>query len=212
MKPDLIICSLGARYKGYCANVSRTFMVDAPKKVEDSYSLLVALYDSCLEQMVVGNELKDVSQSAKTFLNMRSPDMLTYLPKSLGFAIGLEFRDSTLVLNEKSQAKFAEDMLFTLSVGFHNVPLTAEEKKGAGESSQKLSNFSLLLADTIRIQKDAVPEVLTKISKDYGDVSYSIEDKVLLMFTGVGMIHFLLLGRRVKPNVALHWFCRHFTL
>ena len=30
---DIILCSLGARYKNYCANISRTFMVDAPPKV-----------------------------------------------------------------------------------------------------------------------------------------------------------------------------------
>ena len=35
--------------QGYCANVSRTFMVDALPKVEKTYSLLVALFNVCLE-------------------------------------------------------------------------------------------------------------------------------------------------------------------
>lgn len=30
---DIIICSLGARYKSYCANVSRSFFINPPKKV-----------------------------------------------------------------------------------------------------------------------------------------------------------------------------------
>src|SRR5690606_33665206 len=29
---DIIICSLGARYKNVCSNISRTFMIDAPDK------------------------------------------------------------------------------------------------------------------------------------------------------------------------------------
>jgi len=29
---DTIICSLGVRYKSYCTNISRTFLID-PKKV-----------------------------------------------------------------------------------------------------------------------------------------------------------------------------------
>jgi nucleosome binding factor SPN SPT16 subunit len=68
---DVIICSLGARYKSYCANVSRTFMVDAPKKVEQSYAILSQLYDACLDKMIPGNELKDVVEEAKAFLSKK---------------------------------------------------------------------------------------------------------------------------------------------
>ena len=71
LSSDIIICSLGARYKNYCANVSRTFMVDAPSKVEKTYATLIGLYDACLDQMVPGHELKDVLEAAKTFLNKK---------------------------------------------------------------------------------------------------------------------------------------------
>ncbi|CAN0565628.1 unnamed protein product, partial [Ectocarpus sp. 12 AP-2014] len=30
---DVILCSMGARYKSYCANVSRSFFINPPKKV-----------------------------------------------------------------------------------------------------------------------------------------------------------------------------------
>ena len=105
LSPDIIICSLGSRYKSYCANLSRTFMVDAPSKVEKTYGTLMALYESCLEQKVPGHELKDVYEAAKAFLTKRDASLLAHLPKSLGFAIGLEFRDGTLVINEKTTAK-----------------------------------------------------------------------------------------------------------
>eukprot|EP01036_Dinobryon_divergens_P030082 gene30082-39277_t len=57
LSSDIIICSLGARYKGYCANITRTFMVDALPK--------------------------DVLETAKTFLRKKDATMLSYLPKSL---------------------------------------------------------------------------------------------------------------------------------
>lgn len=173
LSSDIIICSLGAKYKGYCANMARTFMVNVPSKVESYYSILLSLYDACLEKMIPGNEFKDVYLGAKAFLTKKDPKLLVYLPKSLGFAIGLEFRDPLLVLNEKNDNKFMHGMIFTLTVGFHNVPLTSEEKKG---SLKKLDVFSLLIADTVRVQTDAVPEVLTKTSKDFSDVSYTISD------------------------------------
>lgn len=178
LSADVILCSIGARYKGYCANVSRTFMVDAPKKVEKTYATLVALYDACLEQMVPGNELKNVLDGAKAFLRKRDAELLNHLPKSLGFAIGLEFRDSSMLLNGVNTNKFAPGMVFNLSVGLHNVPLSEEDKKGAPDVVQKLQVFSVLLADIVCVQAEGVPDVLTKFSKDFGDVSYNIGNKV----------------------------------
>ena len=71
LSSDIIICSLGARYKNYCANVSRTFIVDAPPKVEKTYAVLMGLYDACLDQMVPGHELKDVVEAAKAYLTKK---------------------------------------------------------------------------------------------------------------------------------------------
>ena len=173
---DVIICSIGTRYKGYCANMSRTFMVDVPPKVEKTYAVLMSLYNHCLEQMVPGKELKDVLLAATKYIEAKDSSLLQYLPKSLGFSIGLEFRDSTLVLNNTNTAKFAAGMMFNLSVGFHNIPLTQEER-GKAPSAQKLSVFSLLIGDTVLVQKDQAPEILTKTSKEFADCSYNINDK-----------------------------------
>ena len=153
--------------------MARTYMVNVPNKVETAYSTLLSLIDACLEKMIAGNEIKDVYLNAKSFLTKKDPKMLSHLPKSLGFAIGLEFRDSLLVLNDKNDNKFTENMIFTLAVGFHNIPISSEEKKG---SLSNLDTFSLLIADTVRIQKDSIPEILTKTSKDFSDVSYTISD------------------------------------
>jgi len=172
---DVILCSLGARYKGYCASMSRTFMVDVPSKVEKTYGILLSMFNACLEKMVVGNDLKDVYIHAKSFLTSKGHQALVPLmSKSMGFACGLEFRDGTLVLNDKCDAKFTDGMVLVLSVGLHDVPLTAEDKKDAVGNSKNLDKFSLLLADTVRVQKEGVPEVLTKLSKEYSDVSYNI--------------------------------------
>jgi len=175
---DVILCSIGARYKGYCANLSRTYMVDVPPKVERLYATLLSLYDACLEQMVPGNELRQVLEGAKSFLKKKDSELLNYLPKTLGFALGLEFRDNTMLLNATNTAKFAEGMVFNLSVGLHNIPLSKEDTKGCPETIRKLTMFSLLLADVVVVQQEGqVPEIFTKISKDFSDVSYKIGEK-----------------------------------
>lgn len=33
MKFDVVLCSMGTSYKGYCSNMSRTILIDPPQKV-----------------------------------------------------------------------------------------------------------------------------------------------------------------------------------
>ncbi len=174
LSADVIICSLGARYKGYCANVSRTFMVDAPPKIEKTYATLMALHNACLELMVAGNEMKDVLEGGRAFLKKRDAALLAYLPKTFGFVIGLEFRDSTLLLNGTNATKFSAGMVVNLSVGLQGVPLAEEDKADSPDSVKSLKSFSLLLADVVCVQAQGVPDVLTKFSKEFTDVSYNI--------------------------------------
>jgi nucleosome binding factor SPN SPT16 subunit len=174
LSPDVIIASMGARYKSYCGNMSRTYMVDAPSKVEKTYGTLLSLHAYCLDQMVPGRDIKDVMIKARQWVESNDASLSACLPKSLGFAMGLEFRDSTLVLNDKNTLKFAEGMIFSLVVGFHNVALTDEDKNSSTSAYKKLSAFSVLLGDTVKIVADGPADVLTKLSKEFADVSYNI--------------------------------------
>eukprot|EP00981_Chlorochromonas_danica_P000694 scaffold147_cov164-Ochromonas_danica.AAC.11 len=177
LSSNVILCSLGARYRNYCSTLSRTFLVDAPPKIEKTYGTLIGLYNACLEKMVIGNELKDVYEGARAYLKNKDAALLSHLPKNLGFAIGLEFRDSTLVLNQTNNTPFSEGMVFNLSVGLHNIPLSEEDKASAPEAVKALSVFSLLVSDMVVVLKEGVPDILTKISKEYADISYSIGDQ-----------------------------------
>lgn len=176
MQFDVIICSLGARYRNYCANIARTYLIDPVKKILDTYTILMTLTDKCLEQMIVGAELKDVMEGAKNYLNKKAPELIDCLPKSLGFAIGLEFRDGTLLLNSTNTTRFEVGMVFNLVVGFQNVPLTEEDKRGASSSIKKMTQFSLLVADTVVIQAEGVPDVMTKSTRTTSDITYNLAD------------------------------------
>ena len=174
LSPDIIICSLGARYKGYCANLTRTFMIDAVPTVESTYAVLLTMYDKCLEKMTPGNELKDVYEAARSFLNKSYPDLVPHMPKTLGFAIGLEFRDGTLVLNGSNATRFSAGMVFNLAVGLQNVPIPPAELPKASDALRKTGVFSLMVADTVCVLKEGIPEVMTKYSKDFDAVSYNL--------------------------------------
>lgn len=176
LSSDVVLCSLGARYKNYCANVSRTFMVDPCAKIEETYTVLLALYDACLAKCVPGNPLKSVHEEAHAFLSKKHADLEPHLPKSFGFITGLEFRDGSLTLNATNNAVFKAGMTVNFSVGLHNIPLTAQDTEKSPESIKKLQVFSLLLADTISVQQEGPAEIMTKFSKDFSSVSYNLAD------------------------------------
>ncbi|GMI34765.1 hypothetical protein TeGR_g14022, partial [Tetraparma gracilis] len=64
MKFDAIICSIGARYQNYCTSMTRTYLVDPPQKVSDTYKLLTETHDACLAVMKPGNTLSQVYEEA----------------------------------------------------------------------------------------------------------------------------------------------------
>ena len=145
-------------------------------QVEQTYNMLVGAQEAALEKMIAGNELKDVHAAVSGYVRSKNEALLPHLPKTLGFAIGLEFRDSTLLLNASNANKFETGMILNVSIGFHKIPLGESDRSGASEAVKKLNEFSLLLADTVIISKEGPPEILTKAPKDFASVSYNLGD------------------------------------
>lgn len=116
---DIITVSLGARYKNYCSNVARTFLIDPPKFISDTYELLVVLQNVCIEAFIPGRPLKTVYAAAVDYLISSGKEpLVAHLPKNLGFAIGLDFRDPHLIISAKNPAIIRPGMVFNLSIGF----------------------------------------------------------------------------------------------
>jgi len=144
---DVIIVSLGARYKNYCSNIARTFFVDPPKRLSETYDVLLELQDACLEVMQPGNQLKQVYKTAVKFLQSRKgyEYLVDHLPKNLGFATGLDFREGSFTLNSKNGAAFKKGMAFVLSIGFSDLELTDSDKsKTPDQSPVRLRVVALL--------------------------------------------------------------------
>jgi len=177
MTEDVVICSLGASFKGYCGHIARTFCIDPVRKVQDTYAALLKLRAECLAVMTTGGQVADVYNRAKDFLAKKYPKLVERLPKSLGFSLGIEFKDSVYSFTAKTdpQLRFRPDMVFSLAVGFQDVPLSASDKKSTKGPLRKLDKFSLLVADTVRIAEDGkIPDILTKTPCQWTDVSYNI--------------------------------------
>ena len=134
---DIIIVSLGARYRMYCSNIARTFLVDPPKKVSETYEVLLEVQEACMNVMKPGKSLKMVYKAAVSYLQQRSgfEHLAEKLPKNLGFAMGLDFREATMLLSEKNKIAFKEGMVFCLSIGFHDVELSEADRGNTHDKS-----------------------------------------------------------------------------
>lgn len=133
---DIIVVSLGARYRLYCSNITRTFLVDPPKIVSKNYETLLEVQDACLSAMQPGKPLKSVYKAAVAYLKKNGhEDFVSKLPKNLGFAQGLDFRDSTLLLSPKNSVTLRKGMVFCLSVGFQNLELTDSDLSNTPSNS-----------------------------------------------------------------------------
>ncbi|KAI0340514.1 FACT complex subunit SPT16 [Trametopsis cervina] len=117
----VLLVALGMRYKGYCANLGRSFIVDPSKEQEAIYDLLTALQGELLSFMKDGVTGRDVYQHALSFVKEKKPELEKHFVKSVGHGIGMEFRDSAYLLSAKNSRKLKNGMVFNLALGFQEL-------------------------------------------------------------------------------------------
>jgi nucleosome binding factor SPN SPT16 subunit len=136
LKYDVITVSLGSRYNNYCSNIARTFLVDPPKVVSDTYELLLQVHEACLEVMVPGKPLKTVYATAvQKLTDAGREDLVKCLPKNLGFSTGAYFREGSLALSEKNNITFKAGMTFNLVIGLSGIPLSEADRNDTNDAS-----------------------------------------------------------------------------
>jgi nucleosome binding factor SPN SPT16 subunit len=79
------------------------------------------MQESILNVMVDGAMAKDVYQHAQEFIHKKHPELEKNFPKNVGFAMGLEFRDSAYVLNAKNTRTLKSNMVFNLALGLEGL-------------------------------------------------------------------------------------------
>ncbi|KAG6379251.1 FACT complex subunit SPT16 [Boletus reticuloceps] len=138
----VFLIAVGLRYKGYCANLGRSIIVDPSKEQERIYNLLVSLQSEVVREMKDGKTLRDMYQFAAEYIREKKPDLEKNFVKNLGSGIGIEFRDSAYVLSLKNGRQLKTNMVFNLVLGFSDL---------VDESGKK---YALHLVDTVRVGPD----------------------------------------------------------
>ncbi|KAI9670136.1 MAG: FACT complex subunit spt16 [Caeruleum heppii] len=146
----VIIAGLGLRYKTYCSIIARTYLVDPNKSQESNYKLLLNLHEMAIKEIKDGVTARDVYSRALSHLKSKKPDLEKHFVRNIGAGIGIEVRDSSLMLNTKNQRTLKDGMTLSVTTGFNDIQNPSPQDKRSGI-------YSLVLTDTVRVTRsDAV--------------------------------------------------------
>lgn len=161
----VIICSIGSRYKSYCSNIARTYIIEPDEFQKKAYKVLLKAHEGAITSLRPGNTAAIAYKAAAEVVQKDGPEFLPHLTKIAGTGIGIEFRETGLNLNAKNDRVLFPGMVFNVSLGFRDLRLQS--------NNPKTQVFSLLLSDTV-IMTEKGPEIATGMcSKSLLSVLYS---------------------------------------
>lgn len=96
-----IVVSLGARYRGYCSNVGRTYLVDPtpvcihlnisyPQQIEQAYKTLLETHQLVIKSLKPGESLSSVYDKALKHVQSKSPELVERFGKTCGYSVSME--------------------------------------------------------------------------------------------------------------------------
>lgn len=152
-----IICSLGARYKSYCSNIVRTLLVNPTEEIQNNYNFLLNVEEEVMKKLQSGVKLSEVYDAGYEYIKKEKPALLEHVTKNFGFAMGIEFKESSLMIGPKTTAVAKKGMVFNLNIGFSNL-----QNKEASDKEGKI--YALFIGDTVMVN-DGQPASVFTISK-----------------------------------------------
>ncbi|KAF7322686.1 FACT complex subunit SPT16 [Mycena chlorophos] len=154
----VFLIAFGLRYKSYCTNVGRTFMVDPTPEQEAQYTLLLSVQEELLRKIKDGISASAAYEVALSVVKEKKPALEKNFQKSIGFVTGIEFRDSSYILNAKSTRTLKENMVINLTLGLTDLVDNSGKKYALqlADTIKVESQQSILLTDGARATKDTM--------------------------------------------------------
>lgn len=170
LQPGIIIAGFGVRYKTYSSLIARTYLVDPSKSQEANYSLLLTVREAIMQDIRDGTVAKDLYNKAIGLVRTRKPELENHFVKSVGAGVGIELRDSNMLLNGKNSRVLKSGMTLTVTVGLTDI-------ENSGANNKKNTIYSMVLTDTVRVGENG-PHVFTKDAGiDMDSVSFYFGDE-----------------------------------
>ncbi|KAK2787451.1 FACT complex subunit spt16 [Emmonsiellopsis sp. PD_33] len=166
----IIIAGFGIRYKTYSSVISRTFLVDPSKAQEATYAFLLTIYDAVMKDVRDGAVAKDLYNKAIGMIKAKKPELEKHFLKNIGAGIGIELRDSNMILNGKNTKVLKSGMTLCVMIGFTDI-------HDPDPKDKKNEVYSMVISDTVRVGESG-PHIFTKDAGiDMDSVSFYFGDE-----------------------------------
>lgn len=157
----VIFSSVGVRYQTFCANMSRTFLVNPTESQKRCYTALEASLAAGVAACVAGTTLGQVFDAIVAVLSQTKDDagnsLDTTMFKIVGFGIGYELREAPLLVQKDACFTLKQGCTIALYIGLENL-VSKDVIKG-------LSTCSMQIGDTVVVGA-AAPTVVTRDAMD----------------------------------------------
>ncbi|MEM1658838.1 MAG: Xaa-Pro peptidase family protein [Candidatus Jordarchaeales archaeon] len=113
---DVVVIDLGAKYRYYCSDITRTAIVGRNDKMEKVLRSVIRSQEAALSMVKPEVACNELDSAARKVLEADGYDK--YFPHSLGHGIGLDVHELPS-LNPTSRDKLKENMVFTVEPGVY---------------------------------------------------------------------------------------------
>jgi len=157
----VVVAMMGFRLRDYCSNIGRTFLIDPSSEQKEIYNILVTVFKKGLLMLRDNVELSKVyDKCVATIRKSKRPELERHFLKSVGWGIGLEFRDKNFIIKKNNRKACKAGMVFNFQVGFEGLTDAKKEQRGL----EKAKSYAIIIADTVMVTEDQ-PEFLTKANR-----------------------------------------------
>lgn len=118
-KGEIILVDLGAKYKGYCSDMTRTFFFGTPtKECKDLINLVNNGEKFVLEKARAGLSGNELDKAVRNFFKEQNKEWANRFLHSLGHGVGIDVHEKPY-LSPISQDKLKTNMVCTLEPGLY---------------------------------------------------------------------------------------------
>jgi nucleosome binding factor SPN SPT16 subunit len=128
------------------------------------------VHNLVLKEIRDGVTVKDVYNKALNFIRAKKPDLEKHFLKNVGYGIGLENKDSTLILSGKNSRVLRDGMTLCITTGFSDI-----ENPEPQDKNSKV--YSLVLTDTVRVTSGEVVVFTGECPADADATSFFFKDE-----------------------------------
>ncbi len=112
---NLVLIDFGVKYKHYCCDITRTFLLTRKKEIVEAYSLVLEAQEKSISKIKEGEIAENVDKLARDILERKYPGSFLH---ALGHMLGVDVHDGKgLAPSQKWMLK--ENMVLTVEPGVY---------------------------------------------------------------------------------------------